>query len=150
MAKTAKTTRDESVPGAYLSESKVEKLLNYVMAKADFTRQAAATRATGPGLPRESPWSFPVSRNGEENRLSRRSPMKSKTKTASELSCGGNCSCASEASRREFLRVFGAGAASAMVLSVGCVRACKGTGICDGHDDSAFCKRPIRPNGPSP
>ena len=43
--------------------------------------------------------------------------MKSKTKTASELSCGGNCSCGSGVSRREFLKVLGAGAASTVVLS---------------------------------
>ena len=43
--------------------------------------------------------------------------MKSKTKTASELSCGCNCSGGSGVSRREFLKVFGAGAASTMVLS---------------------------------
>ena len=36
--------------------------------------------------------------------------MKSKTKSPSELSCGCNCSCGSGVSRREFLKVLGAGA----------------------------------------
>jgi len=43
--------------------------------------------------------------------------MKSKTKSPSELSCGCNCSSPSRVSRREFLKVLGAGGASTMVLS---------------------------------
>ncbi|MHC4664566.1 MAG: hypothetical protein ACYS9T_01245, partial [Planctomycetota bacterium] len=42
--------------------------------------------------------------------------MKSKTKTAGELSCDCNCSAGSRVSRREFLKVLSAGAASTMVL----------------------------------